>query len=75
MKIIKTIKNKELFTAIGTKYLDPSGENNDKNSSANKSQSDKPEKINSGTSELNSKVFKLESPKNEKGKKKEPCAC
>jgi len=57
MKIIKAIKNKELFTAMGTKHLDPSRENNYKNSGANKTQADKQEKINSGSSELNSKGF------------------
>ncbi len=55
--------------------MDPTGENNEKSASANKSQADKPDKMNSSSNELNSKAFKIETQKNEKGKKKEGCAC
>lgn len=59
----------EIFTNIGEKYLDPSGENDDpKKSSENSDKSISPNKI-------GAKSFKINECKEESEKKKKNCAC
>ena len=62
-----------MFTAIGNKYMDPTGENTDLKKVSGKKDSDKGDKSVSQDKDRNS--FKIDGNKGDSEKKKKNCAC